>query len=164
MFFGFKLENRARFYRTTGMRREEFDVLLPKFVAMCNEDHKLEKLARGKHVTGPKFNYENMFFFCLFFLRVYPTCFLAGRIFDVDDAQISRWSNKFLPKLERLLGRENVLPKRKVSSYQEMYELIGEDIFPDGTERPVYRKKDYEKQKSEYSGKKKFIHTKPSLS
>jgi hypothetical protein len=64
--------------------------------------------------------------------------------------------------LEKVLERECVLPKRKISSFEELENVVG-SIFPDGTERKVYRKSDYEEQKRDYSGKKKCILTRVLL-
>jgi len=63
--------------------------------------------------------------------------------------------------LEKTLGRKMVLPKRKISTLDELIEIFPEvrDLIIDGTERPIQRPKDNEKQKENYSGKKKR-HTK----
>ncbi len=49
------------------------------------------------------------------------------------------------------------LPKRRINSLGELFELFlgAKDIFIDGTESPMQRHKDNEKQKESYSGKKK---------
>jgi hypothetical protein len=66
--------------------------------------------------------------------------------------------------LEKTLGKELVLPERKINSLDELFEIFPEakDIFIDGTERPIQRPKDHEKQKKNYSGKKK-MHTRKNL-
>ena len=68
------------------------------------------------------------------------------------------------PILENALGKEMVPPERKINSLEELLELFPEakDIFIDGTERPIQRPKDYEKQKKNYSGKKK-MHTRKNI-
>ncbi len=56
------------------------------------------------------------------------------------------------------LGKEFLLPKRKISSLEEFFELfpVAKEVFIDSTERPRRRPKDAEKQKKHYySGKKK---------
>ncbi len=49
------------------------------------------------------------------------------------------------------------LPSRKIKSFEELFEIFpgAKDIFIDGTETPIQRPKDEEKQKESYSGKKK---------
>jgi hypothetical protein len=62
--------------------------------------------------------------------------------------------------LEKVLDKKMVLPKRKISTLEGLFELFPnvKDLFIDGTERPIQRLKDSEKQKESYSGKKK-AHT-----
>ncbi len=59
--------------------------------------------------------------------------------------------------LEKTLGHEACLPSRKVTSIQELQELIGtsKELYFDVTERPIRRPSDNELQKEKYSGKKK---------
>ena len=62
------------------------------------------------------------------------------------------------------MGKEQVLPQRKVSSVKEFFEAFPEakEVFIDGTERPIRRPKDNEAQRNNYSGKKKR-HTKKNI-
>ena len=57
------------------------------------------------------------------------------------------------------------LPKRKLTSMEEFIDAFPEvkRVIFDGTERPIQRSKDSEKQKQDYSGKKKR-HTRTHLS
>lgn len=82
---------------------------------------------------------------------------MAGFIFEVDRAQTCRWMHKFLPLLEKVLGKEAVLPVRQIKSVEEFIGLLGgvKDIFIDATERPIRRPGQDEVQKEYYSGKKK---------
>jgi CxxC motif-containing protein len=59
--------------------------------------------------------------------------------------------------LEKVLGKKMALPKRRINSLDELFELFqgAKDIFIDRTESPIQRSKDKEKQKESYSGKKK---------
>jgi hypothetical protein len=49
-------------------------------------------------------------------MKCYPTFDLAGFIFGVDRSSCCRWVEWFLPVLTKTLGKELVLPKRKISS------------------------------------------------
>jgi hypothetical protein len=51
------------------------------------------------------------------------------------------------------------LPLRQLNSTEEFLEKFPdiEEVIFDGTERPVQRPKDFDKQKKHYSGKKKDI-------
>jgi hypothetical protein len=69
-----------------------------------------------------------------------------------------------MPILEKVLGKELVLPARQIKSAEEFIRLFPEikEVFIDGTERPVERSKNKEKQKKDYSGKKKR-HTRKNI-
>jgi hypothetical protein len=62
-----------------------------------------------------------------------------------------------LPILETALGKKQALPARKIDSIEEFLAKFGEvqEVIIDGTERPVQRPKDAERQKEHYSGKKR---------
>lgn len=66
--------------------------------------------------------------------------------------------------LERTLKRRLVLPKRRMRSVEDFFRVFPEakEVFVDGTERPIQRPKDAERQKANYSGKKKR-HTRKNL-
>jgi hypothetical protein len=57
-----------------------------------------------------------------------------------------------------------VLPERKIRTLEELLEAFPDvgDLLIDGTERPIQRPKDDEKQKENYSGKKK-MHTRKNI-
>ncbi|MEA2051434.1 MAG: hypothetical protein U9O90_01230 [Euryarchaeota archaeon] len=53
------------------------------------------------------------------------------------------------PILEKVLGKKMALPSSKIKRFDELFEIFSgaKDIFIDGTERPIQRPKDEEKQK-----------------
>jgi len=57
-----------------------------------------------------------------------------------------------------------VLPERKISTVEEFLEVFPyvRNLLIHGTERPIHRPKDNEKQKENYSGKKK-MHTRRNI-
>jgi nucleoside phosphorylase len=67
---------------------------------------------------------------------------------------------KYLPLLQKTLGREIVLPKRRIGTIEEFIREYPDlkEFFLDGSERPVQRPKKNKVQKKNYSGKKK-THT-----
>ena len=107
---------------------------------------------------------EAKLFFILFYFKVYPTFDLAGFLFDLDRSQANRWMHRLQPLLEQALGEKMALPKRKLTSLEAFVEAFPdvERVILDGTERPIQRSKDREKQKEDYSGKKKR-HTRTHL-
>lgn len=107
---------------------------------------------------------EAKLFFILFYFKVYPTFDLAGVLFDLDRSQANRWMHRLQPIMEQTLGKKLALPKRQLTSLEEFVEAFPtvERVMLDGTERPIQRAKDYEQQKTDYSGKKKR-HTRSHL-
>ncbi len=66
--------------------------------------------------------------------------------------------------LEKALGRKMALPERKLESIEEFITRFPRvtEVMIDGTERPIQRPQDQQKQKDHYSGKKK-CHTRKHL-
>ncbi|MDA2922113.1 transposase [Patescibacteria group bacterium AH-259-L07] len=100
--------------------------------------------------------------FILLYFKCYPTMDMQGFWFNLDRANVKRNVDKLTPLLETSLGKSLSLPKRKIRSMEEFLQLFPEakDLFIDGTERPIQRPKNYQKQKQYYSGKKKGHTTK----
>ncbi len=90
--------------------------------------------------------------FILFYFKCYPTFDVLGLLFNLDRSNANRNIHKFTSILEKALGREMVLPDRKISTLEELLEVFPDvrDLFIDGTERPIQRPKDSEKQKENY--------------
>jgi hypothetical protein len=107
---------------------------------------------------------EDKLIYILFYFKCYPTFDLAGLLFDLDRSQANRWMHRLQPVLEAALGQQLALPKRKLSSMSEFVEAFPEveRVIIDVTERPVQRAKDNDKQRDDYSGKKKR-HTRSHL-
>ncbi|MEM7590716.1 MAG: hypothetical protein AAF383_04215 [Cyanobacteria bacterium P01_A01_bin.83] len=65
--------------------------------------------------------------------------------------------HRLQPILERVLGEKKVLPLRQIHSIEEFLEHFPtvKEVIVDGTQRPISRPKNAEKQKENYSGKKK---------
>lgn len=108
---------------------------------------------------------EDKLIYILFYFKCYPTFDLAGLLFDLDRSQANRWMHRLQPLLEAALGQKMALPKRKLTSLEEFIECFPglERVILDGTERPIQRSKDKDKQKENYSGKKKR-HTRKHVS
>jgi hypothetical protein len=143
----------------TGLNKFEFEQLLPQFKDVLVKASLSKKRQRkvGGGRKGAIGNAKSKLFFILFYLKVYPTFDLAGFIFGTDRTRPCRWYKALLPILEETLGRECVLPERKITSIDDFYRKFPEvnDLFIDGTERPIRRPKNPKNQKKNYSGKKK---------
>lgn len=153
------LENNRLMRSLTGMDKAEFDVLLTSFADLLYVSFKNKKRLRGVGAgrKGILREVSHKLFFILFYLKVYPTYDLAGFIFDADKSRISHWVSCFLPLLEKALGYQAVLPKRKISSIAEFLSSWPEvrDVFIDGTERQTQRPKNQKLSRKRYSDKKR---------
>lgn len=150
----------------TGTNKKDFEQLLIVFAPLV-ERKRYKKNRKRKWGAGRKHSLATSagkLFFILFYMKCYPTYDLAGLFFQVDKAQPFRWMMQLKKKLEKVLGKEWVLPKRKISSMEEFIKLFPQikEIIIDGTERPIQRPKDKQKQKQRYSGKKKR-HTQKNI-
>ena len=141
-----------------GMSKVEFESILPSFEKTLLEKKKAKKRKRaiGAGQKGILKSPKEKLFFILFYMKTYPTFDVAGAIFQAVRSACYDWFKRFLPILEKTLGRQMVLPKRKLESKEEFMRLFGsKDVFIDGAERPVQRPKSKKKTKKQYSGKKK---------
>jgi hypothetical protein len=160
------LKNERLMRALTGMNIKEFKVLEPIFNQIMFEyfNNKPRKRAVGGGRKGALRDYSGKLFYILFYLKAYPTYDVAGFIFGADRSQCCSWTQEYLPLLEKALGRTIQLPKRKIRSVEEFFEIFPEckDLFVDGTERRSQRPKKAKKQEKLYSGKKK-AHTRKNI-
>ncbi len=150
----------------TGLNRKAFEELKLAFEQelLVEEAPRRSKKQRQRAKAGgrkPRLEtVEEKLIYILFYFKCYPTFDLAGIIFDIDRSQANRWMHRLQLVLEKALGRKMALPKRKLKSMKEFPEV--KRVILDGTERPIQRAQDREKQKQDYSGKKKR-HTRTHL-
>ncbi len=98
--------------------------------------------------------------FILVYTRISPLLFVQGLFFGIAESKACTWVGVLLPVLDAALGEIHVRPKRAtgrsleeiIAAFPELKDL---GVLTDGTERPIHRPKDDEKQKEHYSGKKK---------
>lgn len=152
----------------------EFDQLLDKFQSAWNmyllelskNPERVRKIGGGRHAT--LLSVEDKLLFILVYVRMYPLLFLQGIMFDIEEGNTCIWVHRLLSLLDQALGFTHKRPARKhrgrnleelLRDFPELKEL---GILGDGVERPVRRPKDNEKQKNQYSGKKKR-HTRKNI-
>jgi hypothetical protein len=152
----------------TGMTIAEFEALVITFTLVFQKYQATRKPNRKRAVGGGRSHTlktaAERLFFILFYLKCYPTMDVAGFFFGVDKSRIQRWVKELLPLLEETLGREVVLPARKINSVEEFMAQFPTvtDVFIDATERPVRRPQKNKAQRAHYSGRKRG-HTKKTL-
>lgn len=174
MFTFEKLSKRPRvFQRMTGLTLEEFYDLLNKFQSswrlFVNREFLSKERKRafggGRHTR--LLSIEDKLLFILVYTRIYPLMFVQGLFFGFEDSRACEWIQRLLPLLDQACGYMHMKPKRgNGRSLEEILlefpELKEFGITLDGVERAKRRPKNQDKQKSEYSGKKKR-HTRKNV-
>ena len=102
--------------------------------------------------------------FLLFYFKCYPLQEVLAFLFGMSQPQACEWIKKLTPQVNRVLGRELLLPARRPADLDTLLKEVPELrlLALDGVERPVRRPKDKDDQKKNYSGKKK-AHRKKNL-
>jgi len=158
------LKNKRLMLALTGLNSKEFKDLLPTFTAIWKKKRReyynlnaAGDRAMGGGRRGFLKTIEDKLFYILFYYKCYPTFDLAGFVFGCDRSKACLRQHELSKILESSLGKKLVMPKRQMRTIEEFFKAFPEakDVFIDGTERPTQRPKDKEKQKSNYSGKKK---------
>lgn len=150
----------------TGLSKTEFEDLLITFEHSVMESKRNASNAAARKFGGGRkgrlSTITEKLFYILFYLKAYPTFDVVGAWFDFDATNACKNTYILLSALEKSLGRKIVLPDRKASSIEEIFERFPEikDVFADGMERPVQRPRSQKKQRKLYSGKKKNHATK----
>jgi hypothetical protein len=160
------LEDERLLRGVIGMGRKEFSELLTKFIPI-EKRIRYKRNRKRNPGAGRRHTLETAgqkLFYILFYMKCYPTYDVASLVFDVDRSQAKRWVDSLRKKLEKALGKALVLPARKINSLKEFLERFPavKELLIDGTERPVQRPKNKQKQKERYSGKKKK-HTEKNI-
>jgi hypothetical protein len=155
----------------TGLTPDEFTNLLPTFTEVLNnkmkrrhydDPNRQRKFGGGRKGFLPQAS--DKFFFILFYYKCYPTYDVLSFLFDCDRACACRRQFFLSGIMEKTLGKKLALPKRQLKSVEDFFKAFPEakEVFIDGTERPIQRPKDKDRQKANYSGKKKR-HTRKNL-
>jgi hypothetical protein len=142
----------------TGLKIKQFNLLIPLFakyltISFKNDRNVNINLGRDFILKSA----EEKLFYILFYMKCYPTFDAASFFFDADRSSCCRWTHWFIAALELTLKKNLDIPKRKGNDIERIFSQHPEvlEIYIDGTERPIRRPKNSEKQKNNYSGKKK---------
>jgi hypothetical protein len=138
---------------------------------VSKEDRQRSKGA-GK---APRLKADDLLVMILVYFRVYPTQDMLGLLFEGGQSWACKWIHRLTPVIEAALGTKKQLPvrgglreslkgRRPVSTIEELLKICPElEFIIDGTERPIRRPKDSQKQRAHYSGKKKRHTTKHTV-
>ena len=160
-----KLLSRERVLRAvTSLNRAEFEQLVFPFEREWIKSRRRSLTHRGTERIralgggrkGQLALIRHKLLFILFYFKLYPLQEVMGLLFGMDQSRANRWIHAPTPVLEKALGRRMELPARGPADLARVLrECPGLEFILDGVERPVRRPKDKERQKKNYSGKKK---------
>ena len=158
-----ELKGKPRILKSlTGLTVTEFEALLPSFGrawAQFVEAEFEQKKRQRAYGAGRKPELDllsDKLLFILFYFRQYPTQEVQGYLFGIGQPQANEWIHRLTGVLNQALGAEQQLPERRPANLEAVLAACpGLTFLIDGTERPINRPKDREKQKTYYSGKKK---------
>lgn len=148
----------------TGLTVEGFVALLPAFETAYQADveqrdkqrTKRRQRERGAGQKGALPELADKLVFILFYFRIYPVQMVQGFFFGMGQPQANEWVHRLSPVLKAALGYDVQLPARRPQDIKAILESCpGLEFIIDGTERPIRRPQDSERQKANYSGKKK---------
>jgi hypothetical protein len=160
-------EQPAQILSLTGYTRQEFDALLPHF-SECFYDrmgtYRIDGKLRGnrKYVdyhNSPLPTIEDKLFFILTCIKTNNLQSVQGALFGISQPKANIWLHCLHPVLNLALEHVNALPARHIEDVS-FGNVAGILYYQDGTERPIPRPTDPEKQKTFYSGKKNNTQSK----
>jgi hypothetical protein len=157
----------TQFLALSGYTHQEFDAILPHFREYFYDwmdTYRLDGKLRGKrryvdYKNSPLFTIEEKLFFILLYLKTNNLQSVQGMLFGISQPKANQWIHCLQSVLNQALNGMGELPARDMQDV-EFDENDGKLYLHDGTERPIQRPVDAEKQKSYYSGKKTTYHQK----
>jgi hypothetical protein len=154
----------ARLKWVTGLTVEGFLALLPALGAAddveLNDGDKRRgtprQRERGAGQKGALPQLTDKLVFIRFDCRRYPIQMAPGFLFGMGQPQANAWIHRLSPVLKAALGYALQLPARRSQDIKAILETCpGLELIIDGTERPLRRPLDGERQRANYRGKKK---------
>lgn len=157
------IKRKDLFQTLTGFPYQKFQLLLPKFDLAFRKAQEEKAYSRkrlreaGAGRPWKLKSSQEKLFFILFYYRQYPTMRLASSLFEVYHSKIHTWVHYFSKIVFEALGYQLNLPQVKVNSLYGLYTVCPQlrEFIVDGTERPIRRPKESQKQKDYFSGKSK---------
>ncbi len=143
----------------TGLSMAGFLELLPAFGAAYETDltQRDERRAtprqrkRGAGQKGALPLMEDKLLFILFYFRQYPVQMAQGFFFGMGQPQANEWIHRLTPLLKQALGYEMQLPARAPQDIQQVLATCpGLEFILDGTERPIRRPQDQDRQQQNW--------------
>jgi len=154
------LRTDRQYKASTGLSLAEFDLLYALFQRYYEPKQQLLHLGEKPVLLADK---REALFFILHYLKAYPTLQNMGLYFGMSDSAVSHLIALLKPCLKATLHQQTGAITRVFANqleFDKVFEGV-EDIFIDVTEIPIERSVNQEKQRDHYSGKKKYIPSKP---
>jgi hypothetical protein len=153
-------QNAKQFLAVTGVEIKIFEQLFEFFEKVWYEyifhytvSGELRQRIKAKRKDNAFEDVQTMLVFILSYLKNNPLQETHASMFGMNQPQCNLWIHILKRILHKSLSKAKTLPLRSTKYLQKA--LSGtEDIFVDGSERPIPRPKDKDVQKDYYSGKK----------
>lgn len=153
-------KNPIQLLSLTGFNNTEFEAFIPVFKYHWDEYYSHFTL-KGKERERISYNRKtsqlpligDKLLFILSYMKNNPLQEYHGATYGMTQPQCNNWVHLLTDILLKALKTLGELPDRNHLRVQHLLSNC-KDILLDGTERPIERPKDSEKQKSCYSGKK----------
>ena len=159
------LKNKASVFKAfTGLTPSAFEGLLPAFTQAYEADldrrdegrAQPRQRRRGGGRQGALPTLADKLLFILFYFKYYPVQVVQGYFFGMGQPQANDWIHRLTPILNEALGYEQQLPARQTRDVEAILAACpGLEFIIDGTERPIRRPQNKDRQRQYYSGKKK---------
>jgi hypothetical protein len=151
-------KNTPRVLSITSLTVAEFEALVPTFKHHWDEYYShytlkgkvCERISYGRK-TGKLPLIADKLLFILSCLKNSPLQDDHGSCYDMTQPQCNEWIHWLADILRQTLKTLGELPERNAACLQY---ILQQDVLLDGTERPIQRPQDEDRQKSCYSGKK----------
>jgi len=155
--------NPVQLLSLTGFNTQEFEAFLPTFKYQWDEyysHYTLKGNVRERISYGRKTSIlpliSDKLLFILSYLKNNPLQEYHGATFGMTQPQCNAWVHLLSDILVKSLKMLGELPDRNSLRIQYILQQC-DNVLLDGTERPIQRPLDTDRQKSCYSGKKKRI-------
>ena len=154
-------ETRDKINPLTTLKQTEYDLLLSAFDPLVTEklrNYTLKGEPRKwqsyqEHHSSSLRGSAAKLDFILMYMKENPNQSYHGHLFGLSQGKVSQWVHFLTPVLHKALEEMSFMPSCGVNVECPQEENLY--LAVDATERPVARRTDYERQKAEYSGKKK---------
>lgn len=156
----------TEFLAMTGLSVEEFDALLPSFKKAVSErkvtiEGKIRERKPVIYKNSPLSSEADQLLFILTYMKQYMTQTAIGALFGITQPKANALIHYLTPALSDALRESGASPCRDMGDLNYENDFLNDEescvYCHDATERQINRPKGKEKQKKNYSGKKRSM-------